>query len=232
MPSSPRNLRLDDALALPGCPVCRIVDQRIAQTIENIQDELVLDPGYRKRVDGAWGFCSVHAQMWLDQAQPLSTAIIYEAVLGRVTDALERATSKRPIREHQIRARMRGGSDGPALAATDVCPLCVTRDEQERLIAEQLLEELQSEGFRERYLSSGGLCVAHMNLALGANPGAETLAALRDRMLQTHEELRGQLREIIRKHAYRHLGEPPGAEWKAVEASVRHVAGVPGIDGR
>jgi hypothetical protein len=83
-----------------------------------------------------------------------------------------------------------------------------------------------------RYLASDGLCVTHLNLALCAGPDAEALEALRARMLQTHEALRGQLREVIRKHDYRYRDEAAGPEWSAVEQAVRHVAGTPGIDGR
>ena len=232
MPPIPRNLRLDDALALPGCPVCRMVVQRVAQTAESIQDELVLDPAYREQLDEAWGFCNVHAQQWLDAAQPLSTAIIYEAVLGRISRDLERVASGRSSRGGQLRTRLRGGKACSVLVESRVCPLCLTRDEQERQIVAHLVEELRSEPFRQRYLASDGLCVTHLNLALCTGPDPGAIDALRDRLLQTHEALRGQLREVIRKHDYRYRNEAAGPEWDAVEQAVRHVAGASGIDGR
>ncbi len=235
MPPTPRNLRLDEALALPGCPVCRMVVQRVAQTLESIQDELVLDPAYREQVDAAWGFCNVHAQQWLSEAQPLSTAIIYEAVLGRVTRELERVSPGRARLGGQLRSRLpgnRGGKDCAVLVEARICPLCLTREEQERQIIAHLLEELRSETFRERYLASDGLCVTHVNLALCAGPDAAALEAVRARMLQTHEALRGQLRDVIRKHDYRYRDEVAGPEWNALDQAVRHVAGAPGIDGR
>jgi hypothetical protein len=234
LPKSPRNLRLDEAIALPGCPVCRMVVQRVAQTLQSIQDELVLDPAYREKVDAAWGFCTVHAQQWLDEAQPLSTAIIYEAVLGRVSRELERISPPR-VGRGSLRARFSGTRSGrgcAALVESRSCPLCLAREEQERQIVAHLLEELQAELFRERYLASDGLCVTHVNLALCAGPDSAALEAVRARMLQTHEALRGQLREVIRKHDYRYVGEDAGPEWNAVQQAVRHVAGPPGIDGR
>ncbi|MEZ4531404.1 MAG: DUF6062 family protein [Thermomicrobiales bacterium] len=235
MPPLSRNLRLDDALALPGCPVCRIVLQRVAQTIETIQDELVLDPAYRERVDAAWGFCSTHAAQWLAEAQPLSTAIIYEAVLGRISRELERVSPTRTGLRGQLGSRISGGRTNrecAALVEARPCPLCVTRAEQERELVAQLLDGLRTASFRERYLSSDGLCVSHLNHALCAGPSAEALDALRSRLLRTHETLRADLREVIRKHDYRYQDEPQGAEWNAVEQAVRHVAGAPGIDGR
>jgi hypothetical protein len=212
-----------------------MVVQRVAQTLESIQDELVLDPAYREQIDGAWGFCNVHAQQWLSEAQPLSTAIIYEAVLGRISRDVERVSNGRAGLGGQLRSRLpgsRGSRECAVLVESRVCPLCQSRDEQERQIVAQLLEELRSDAFRVRYLASDGLCVTHLNLALCAGPDAEALQALRARMLQTQEALRGQLREVIRKHDYRYRDEVAGPEWSAVEQAVRHVAGAPGIDGR
>lgn len=236
MPTPHRNLRLDDALVLPGCPVCRLVLQRVSQSLESIQDELVLDPGYREKIDAAWGFCNVHAQQWLDEAQPLSTAIIYEAVLGRVSRELERVSPGRVGRGGQLRSRLPGAQSGnrtcSMLVESRVCPLCVVREEQERQVVLHLLEELTAASFRERYRESDGLCVSHVNLAFCVGPAPEAVEALRARMQQSHEELRDQLREVIRKHDYRYRDEIAGPEWNAIEQSVRHVSGSPGIDGR
>ena len=84
MPQISRHVRLDEALQLSGCPVCRIVLQRVMQSMESISYELVMDPAFRETVDSAWGFCNVHAQQWLEHAPPLGTAIVYEAVLRRL----------------------------------------------------------------------------------------------------------------------------------------------------
>ncbi len=233
MPPTPRNLRLDEALALPGCPVCRMVVQRVAQTLESIQDELVLDPVFREQVDAAWGFCNVHAQQWLDEAQPLSTAIIYEAVLGRISRELDQAAVRTRLIGH-VRARIPGnrGKDCAILAGSKPCPLCLARDEQERQIVAHLLEELATVPFRERFEASDGLCVGHLDLALCVGPRPEALDALRSRFVRRHEDLRGELRAVVRKHDYRYRDEIAGPEWGAVEQSVRQVAGAPGIDGR
>lgn len=236
MTKSPRNLRLDEALTLPGCPVCRMVLQRVSQTLESIQDELVLDPAYREKIDSAWGFCNLHAQQWLAEAQPLSTAIIYEAVLGRVARELEGVSPSRAALGNQLRSRITGAGRGnrncSMLVESRVCPLCQARDEQERQVVAHLLEELRDANFRARYLASDGLCVGHVNLAFCAGPVPEAFDVLRTRMQQTHEQLRGQLREVIRKHDYRFRDEVAGPEWDAVSQAVRHVAGTPGIDGR
>ena len=229
MPASQRNIRLEEALELPGCPVCRMVLQRVAQTIESIENELVLDPTYREQVDSAWGFCNEHAQQWLDTAQPLSTAIIYEAVLGRISRQLEQTS---PGRSSRLRLPGRGTAECNALVESSVCPLCRARNEHERQIVAHLLEELREAPGRERYSHSDGLCVPHLNLALCAGPAPEAFEALRSRLADSHEQLRSQLREVIRQHDYRYRDEVAGAEWSAIARSIRHVTGEPGIDGR
>jgi hypothetical protein len=202
--------------------------------LESIQDELVLDPAFREQVDAAWGFCNVHSQQWLDEAQPLSTAIIYEAVLGRISRELEKASPARARPGGQVLARIPGnrGKECAILVEAQPCPLCVARDEQERQVIAHLLEELGAAPFRERFAESDGLCVAHFNLALCSRPRPEALVAIRNRFLERHEDLRGQLRAVIRKHDYRYRDEIAGPEWGAVEQSVRQVTGAPGIASR
>lgn len=209
-----------------------MVVQRVAQSIRSIENELVLDPGYREKIDSAWGFCNEHAQLWMREAQPLSTAIIYEAVLGRVSRQMEQAGSgKSGI--GGFRARLSGGGRGcTALVEASVCPLCRIRDEQEREIVAHLVYELQTPAFQQRYAGSDGLCVVHLNQALCAGPSSVAVQTLRQRLDTAHEQLRAQLREVIRKHDYRFSDEVAGPEWEAITRSVRHVTGQPGIDGR
>jgi hypothetical protein len=228
MPQPSRHLRLDEALQRSGCPVCRMVLQRVEQSMESISYELVMDPAFRETVDAAWGFCNTHARLWLEHAPPLGTAIVYEAVLGRIARQLER---HKPGRSGigNLRSKL-GGSRGPgALVPDGVCPLCTVQSEQSALIFGHLLEELRNDSFRHRYAVSDGLCVVHVNEALSAGPDAEVFEALRDRLLSSHRTLQEQLREIIRKHDYRFQHEPAGAELGAPERAVRQVAGQPGL---
>ncbi len=228
MPPPSRHVRLDEALQQPGCPVCRIVLQRVEQSMESISYELVLDPAFRETVDAAWGFCNTHAQQWLQHAPPLGTAIVYEAVLGRIARQLERQNSGRSGIGN-LRSKL-GSTRGPGMLIPGaVCPLCVAQSEQEALIIGQVLDELRNASFRQRYAASDGLCVVHVNMALSAGPDGGAFEALRDRLLSSHRVLQEQLREIIRKHDYRYQHEPVGEELGAPERAVRQVSGQPGL---
>lgn len=228
MPQHSRHVRLDESLQLPGCPVCRVVLQRVEQSLESISYELVLDPAFRETVDAAWGFCNVHAQQWLEHAPPLGTAIIYEAALGRIARQLEH---QRPGRSGAggLRSKLGGSRVSNALAPTGACPLCTVQSDHESQLIGQLLDELRSASFRDRYAASDGLCVVHMNAALAAEPSTEILEALRARLLASHRLLQDQLREIIRKHDYRYRHETMGDELGAPARAVRQVAGASGL---
>lgn len=228
MPKHSRHVRLDEALQLPGCPVCRVVLQRVEQSLESISYELVLDPAFREMVDAAWGFCNVHAQQWLEHAPPLGTAIIYEAVLGRVARQLEQQRPGR-LGTGGLRSKLGGARTSSALIPAGACPLCTSQSEHEAQTIGQLLDELRSASFRDRYAASDGLCVVHMNAALTAGPSTEILDVLRTRLLASHRLLQDQLREIIRKHDYRYQHEGMGDELGAPARAVRQVAGAPGL---
>lgn len=231
MPQLSRHVRLDEALQLSGCPVCRIVLQRVMQSMESISYELVMDPAFRETVDSAWGFCNVHAQQWLEHAPPLGTAIVYEAVLGRVARQLERGNPARMPRGG-LRSKLGSVRATNALVPVGVCPLCTVQSEHEALVIGQLLDELRYGAVRERYAASDGLCVVHMNAALSLGPSSEVGEALRNRLLESHRVLQEQLREIIRKHDYRHRHEAIGDELGAPERAVRQVAGQSGLTRR
>jgi hypothetical protein len=205
-----------------------MVLQRVEQSMESISYELVMDPAFRETVDASWGFCGVHAQQWLQHAPPLGTAIVYEAVLGRIARQLERQSSGHSGIGN-LRSKLGSSRGSSVLVPEGVCPLCTVQTEQESLIVGHLLDELRGDTFRLRYAASDGLCVVHVHIALSARPDPLAYEALRDRLLASHRTLQEQLREIIRKHDYRHQHEPVGDELGAPERAVRQVAGQPGL---
>lgn len=228
------NLRLDEAVDLPGCPICRIVLQRVAHSMDSINYEFVNDPGWRADALRAWGFCNMHAEQWLEFAHPLGTALIYEGVLGRIAEQMQQARPSNGGFVERLRTSLSIGNihGAGSLVERGSCPFCVVRENEAALAVGQLLDELGVPAFRERYAASDGLCVTHLNAALGQAPGETALAALSARITESHREIRAQLQEIIRKHDYRYRNELLGEERGSVERAVRQVAGQPGIGDR
>jgi hypothetical protein len=206
--------------------------------VESVNYELVNDAGFRAEVEPAWGFCNVHAELWLRQAHPLGTALIYDVVLGRIAGELRRVRlNHRPGVLAGVASRLGRRDDATedppgALRPEGRCPICRVRDERERVAIATLLDGLTEPAFGAAYNGSAGLCLPHLRLALGAVEREATLVLLRDRALAQQEHLRGQLREIVRKHDYRYRDEPSGAERGATDRAVRQVAGAPGIADR
>lgn len=226
-----------EAFGQPGCPVCRLTHRAVKHAMESIDYEYVNDPGFRREVEGAWGFCPAHANQWLAHTRVLSTALVYDGVLKHIEATLK-----------QLEPSQRGGgvlgllerlnlttgvtSDRECDLLTPVgrCPFCRICDEMSATAITALLSGLTEPAFRTAYAQSATLCVPHLRQAL-CRAGPEEFAILREVALARLRELRLQLHEIIRKHDYRYRHELAGAERGAAQRAVHQVAGWPGADG-
>lgn len=83
--TSAADLRLADAFAAPGCPVCTEVRRSNAQWLESILAESVNDVGFREAFDRSRGLCARHVRDVLDadqrRAGRLGAAILLRATL-------------------------------------------------------------------------------------------------------------------------------------------------------
>lgn len=224
-----------DAFKETGCPVCGLALRAVSHYIDSINYEFVNDPGFRSEIEPAWGFCNAHAQQWLLHAHPLSTALIYEAVLGRVRAELKRVRYEEGFFANAssflgLGKGRTGGAARGDLRPVGQCPACRTREQQERTTVDVITEGLGEPSFRAAYVASNGLCLPHLRLALEMVTNQEDFATLRDNAVAKYDQISRQLREIIRKHDYRFRDEPTGEERGATERAVWQIASVPGID--
>ncbi len=136
------NLR--DAMAKPGCPICRLVSDAVARYLETFLYENVNDPGMRADLRRSNGFCPDHAGQLRDHGDALGHAIIYGDLIDRVLESLEGL----------LRAC---GSGTPRLPATGTvasraddlfpgrrCPACLVAREAEQRYIGVLVAELGS----------------------------------------------------------------------------------------
>ena len=223
-----------EAFGREGCPLCRVALEAVSAYLASISHEGgVTDLEIRDRIRASHGFCRAHAYRWLEEQHVLGTAIIYEDVLGHVAEELRRLRfGKRGLLAGMpFLAGGRGGGGVEALAPHRSCLACVFLAEYESAAVQALLRGLERADFREAYGASAGLCLPHLGAALAAAPDEGALGALIEAALDRHEALRGELREIMRKHDYRFRGEPVGDERGAERRAVRHVAGERGLPG-
>lgn len=80
---------LRDALAQPGCAVCRLTAEATARYLDSLLWENVNDPGVRHDIRQARGFCHEHAWGLVRDGASLGVAIIMRDVLQEVLAILK-----------------------------------------------------------------------------------------------------------------------------------------------
>ncbi|GHV66827.1 hypothetical protein AGMMS49928_02450 [Spirochaetia bacterium] len=144
---------LAKAAEKPGCPLCRIINDRAERYIDNMLFEHVADRGFRAIHREAGGFCAFHSKG-----------------LSAFRDGLAVAILGRDILEDRISAFEKNKAWNPK----GRCPVCL---EKER-IEEEYLSFLVSSGgespeekeLREVFTASDGLCAPHYGRLLEGSP--------------------------------------------------------------
>ncbi len=204
------NHALYDALALPGCPVCRLEQDYTARLLNHLLYENVNDSTWRDRIRQAFGLCYEHSWMLARQGgAALGVSIITQDILTELQRAL-RAGHTDPGAAgiwDQLRRTVSQGPRGeptPGLAARLVpngpCPICVHVAELTDAVLSTLCANLPGEeGWLAAYSASDGLCLPHFRRALERVPDIRTRDTLVGAQDAIWHRLEGRLREFIRK---------------------------------
>ncbi len=213
---------LSEALAQPGCALCRLRTDSADRFLDNLLWESVNDPGRRAQIRQAGGFCREHAWRLARPGAALGVAIIMRDVLQSVLQTVK-GTAFQGLPLWSLR-RMHETLDPeqPAAATAELvarlepqaaCPACVWVQKMERIYLDVLLSNLSGEeGLLTAYESSDGLCLPHFRQALARVRGEEVFRALMDAQRAIWERLVGHLSEFIRKRDHRFQGETWGEE--------------------
>ena len=197
-----------EALAEPGCAVCRLASNAVDRYLRGLLHESVNDPGVRERLRASRGFCREHSWQLQHRGDPLSISILWQDILS---------------------LDIGDGSDcraGESRRRRPSCPACEIAAAAEKRYLETLLEHMDAGGLREDYEASGGLCLPHLRTALKQSTGAVRRFLLASESGKLGR-LCGELGEIIRKNDYRFLEEPWGSEKDAWIRATRKLAGEP-----
>ncbi len=217
---------LRDAMALPGCPLCRLEEQVAERYLDFLLWERVNDPELRENLRQARGFCRQHAWALVRPGASLGIALMFHDILQDVLQALNRAAMQ-PVQEprgplERLRATVAPSSPPAAteIIATlepqgqQMCPVCVQCRIMEEVYLDVLLDNLLpiAEGLLEAYKSSDGLCLPHFRQAVHRIRTQPVLDALLHAQRTVWERLSSHLAEVIRKNDYRFHDEPWGEE--------------------
>jgi hypothetical protein len=235
MTRSMLHLKLRDALAEPGCAICRLRDAAANRLLEAVLWESITDPDVRATIRQARGFCHAHFWDLVRHGASLGVAIIAEDILRNLVKEMADSSfqshetfSLRRVREALNRS---GSADVNAplvygLTPQGPCPACVERDKIESIYLETLGEDLiREEGLLASYSDSDGLCLPHFRLLISQLRKQAVYEALVRAQSDIWDRLAGQLREAIRKSDYRFQDEALGEEGSAWLRAIAALAG-------
>ena len=226
---------LHDALAQPGCAVCRLGAASADKHVESLLWEGVNDPERREELRRAQGFCHKHAWSLVRTGASLGSAIMMHDLLENALRAMDDAAcearrpwSLRRVYQNLKRRRPRRMTVGlvTRLEPQVACPACAWADKIERIYVDSLVINLLDEdGLLAALQASDGLCLPHLRQALVRARGWTVRRALMAAQRGAWERLTGDLSEFIRKSDYRFHHEKMGEEGNAWIRGVAAMAG-------
>jgi hypothetical protein len=238
MPHDLTYIELKDALAQPGCALCRL-GERYGQTyLRWLLLERVNDLTTRITLAQSWGFCVSHAWMlqemeWERDKDGMGTAILWEWLIERyrihLAQSLETSDALQQRLLHRWRRRQRSRLAAQLLlelTPQGLCPACASQRQSEEYALGVLTQHLAEEAaLRVLYRQSGGLCMPHFTAALKAAQVDEVVHYLVEVQLETLTRCTGELHEYLRKHDPRFSQEPYGSEMGACIRATELLAG-------
>ncbi len=217
---------LREALSQSGCPVCRLVEVDTGRYLDNLLWENVNDPGLRREIRRARGFCREHTRMLASRpGASLGLALIARDVWGEIQHATETVRLPAP-KARQTRAADIAAGLLARLAPQGECPACVYARAMEDLYLDVLLGHLLGEdGLLAAYQASEGLCLPHFRQALARVRDGAVYAALVGAQRAAGQRRLAELDEFIRKNDYRFRDEPWGRERDAWRRALTALVG-------
>ncbi len=228
---------LRDAFEEGGCPICHLLAKRSFAALDSLLYEQATDPITREQLRKAHGFCNWHAwtltRIFTGQ---LGVAIIYEDLFGDQIEQLQ--ALRQALRPQSAWERLKGlfvqPQAFPFLAwrhKKSPCHICSHGSFNEASYLKTLLDFLAELEFARNFERSFGLCLPHLILAVEQDRDHPYLGILLDLEVKKLKDLRGELKEFIRKHDYRFASEPMGEEGTSWRRAIELFTGKPDVFG-
>jgi len=225
MPESRDYYALFSAIAQEGCPLCRLVEERITNYLKTWKYEGFTDVTIRAELCRAQGFCHAHTWQLVHMGATLPLAQAYRDVVATIREELQQGKDLNPQpTAGGFLSRMFESKTEPT-----ACPACRYKAQAESNIIQNLRQSLNDDDFYQQLTDSDGLCLPHFRLACTIKlPGGGTgpwLNRLRQAQINRLQRLEQQLDELIRKHDYRFKDEPRGPEMLSWKRAAGLIAG-------
>jgi hypothetical protein len=223
----------------PGCPVCQVALNGVDNYLDALFYEFVNDAGIRHNLRRSLGFCREHAWLAIDKrfADALGTGIIYEDLLRLLIRRLPYAQKRLSAHVYPgwfpaglqsviSRWRARKYREIP-FSSSMTCPACQQYEVMSDIALSAMLEFFGDPRMQHAYQDSSGLCLPHLRQAMTFERCLEAQAQLLELTLSKWTDLKGELRELIRKHDYRFIEQGFGREGDSWKRAVAAIVGLP-----
>ena len=205
--SDPRadDVRLLQACARPGCPVCRCLDEESRRQLDALIGEHVTDPDSRRTFREAWGFCNWHTWMLLEiDGSRFGASILCEDLVGRALRFLDEPDVPSRIRSWLApsNARRRRSAAVDRYERRSVCTVCLRVAESERHHLLTLVRSVGDGEVANAYDASDGVCVPHLLRAV-ALTGRGEAGTLIERTRRKWAMVQRDLASFVEKHDHR-----------------------------
>ena len=218
---------VEDALAKPGCPLCRLTTASVLQYFAALGYEQVNDVEARDELRANGGFCRRHAWLFLERSgNRLGVAIIYRDMLNHAARTLDGGGAITAGIGRRLGKLLGGGRAGDRDPQSPrPCTACRYEADAEARYRSTFVEHLSAADIRERYAASDGFCLPHVTRALEAGGSAGDLTWLRQDATRRLSTLVAELDEYIRKHDYRFRHEGFGTEEDSPRRAISRAVG-------
>lgn len=131
------------------CPLCFQIRNRIDRWFGNLLHENVNDPGFRKKFRKNHGFCNYHSYKFLSYNDGLAISLTHRDLVIDMVGELKARSTKYSARKK-----------------TNKCIVCELAKKAEVRYTSIIIEYLDDEEFKSKFLSSEGLCIPHYEILL------------------------------------------------------------------
>lgn len=200
---------LSGALALPGCPTCRIVATLVHDELCRLQRDVIVDPRAMADVVACGGYCATHWWYLERLASPWTNARVLLPLIERLGARVQAAASHEPPQ---------------GVPQQRACPVCKRVAVWEDTAAAAVAALGDDDTRHAPYAAGMGLCVPHLAQTVERCSAPRALALLQDAATQAH-----RLAQALRTYLERHdAGEHPrGADAAAPRLAIEKLSGSP-----